>query len=71
MFDSAMRGEAEKRLQIQNDLYRALEREELRVHYQPVIDLGSGAIVGACGGSTPTEACSHRVNSSPLPRTAP
>jgi diguanylate cyclase (GGDEF)-like protein/PAS domain S-box-containing protein len=47
MFDSAMRGEAEARLQIQNDLHRALVRNELRVHYQPVVDLRTGAITGA------------------------
>ena len=47
MFDSAMRGAAEARLQIQNDLHRALSRNELQVHYQPVLDLRSGAIVGA------------------------
>jgi diguanylate cyclase (GGDEF)-like protein len=47
MFDSAMRGEAEARLQIQNDLHRALSRGELRVHYQPVVDLGSGVVKGA------------------------
>ena len=47
MFDSAMRGEAEARLQTQNDLHRALDRGELRVHYQPVFDLRTGSTVGA------------------------
>jgi len=47
IFDSTMRGEAETRLRIQNDLYRAVERDELRVHYQSIVDLRDGAVVGA------------------------
>jgi len=35
------------RLSIEASLHHALEREELVVHYQPIIDLGSREIVGA------------------------
>ncbi|QYG92706.1 EAL domain-containing protein [Iamia sp. SCSIO 61187] len=47
LFDSDMRAAAVVRLQIENDLRRAVEREELVVHYQPVVDLAAGRIVGA------------------------
>jgi diguanylate cyclase (GGDEF)-like protein/PAS domain S-box-containing protein len=46
-FDSAMRDAAVARLQIENDLRRAVERGELVVHYQPIIDLRTGRIAGA------------------------
>jgi diguanylate cyclase (GGDEF)-like protein/PAS domain S-box-containing protein len=39
--------EAAGRLSIEASLHHALEREELVVHYQPIIDLGSREIVGA------------------------
>ena len=35
------------RLEVANDLRRALEREEFVLHYQPRLDLASGRIVGA------------------------
>jgi Amt family ammonium transporter len=46
-FDSQMRDAAVARLQVEHDLRRAVDRGELVVHYQPVVELRSGRIVGA------------------------
>ncbi|QXC59282.1 EAL domain-containing protein [Aquihabitans sp. G128] len=46
-FDTDMREAATKRLQVETDLRRAVPLDQLAVHYQPVVDLGSGRIVGA------------------------
>lgn len=46
-FDEAMNSEAIEHLVIRNGLRRALERDELVLHYQPQIDLASGQIMGA------------------------
>jgi predicted signal transduction protein with EAL and GGDEF domain len=46
IFDNAMRASAVDRLDIENALRRAQERRELRVYYQPIISLASGAIEG-------------------------
>jgi diguanylate cyclase (GGDEF)-like protein/PAS domain S-box-containing protein len=45
-FDEAMRTEAARRLETATALHRALERNEIETHYQPMIDLASGAVVG-------------------------
>ncbi len=42
MYESSLR-----RYNLQTDLVRALERNELRAHYQPIFDLGSQRMVGA------------------------
>lgn len=46
IFDHAMRAHAVERLAIENTLRRALERHELKVYYQPIIDLDYGRITG-------------------------
>jgi diguanylate cyclase (GGDEF)-like protein/PAS domain S-box-containing protein len=44
VFDGAMRARTVKRLSVENDLRRALERDELRVAYQPIVSLANGSI---------------------------
>ena len=46
-FDARMNADARSNLRLHNDLARALERRELVLHYQPQVDLESGAIIGA------------------------
>jgi diguanylate cyclase (GGDEF)-like protein len=46
IFDAAMHARAVSRLQLENDLRRALEREELAVHYQPIVSLDTNKIAG-------------------------
>ena len=46
IFDQLMRARAVDHLRTENDLRRALERDELVVHYQPVISLAGGTIIG-------------------------
>ncbi len=46
IFEATMHARAVKLLEMETDLWRALERNELRLHYQPIIDLSSGKING-------------------------
>jgi len=46
VFDDEMRARAVRRLEIENALYRALERDEFLLHYQPQISLSTGAVAG-------------------------
>ncbi|MBW8059510.1 MAG: EAL domain-containing protein [Solirubrobacterales bacterium] len=46
LFDAAMRARAVHRVEVERELRHALEREELVLHYQPVVALGSGEITG-------------------------
>ncbi len=46
VFDPAMHSSAVRRLKLETDLRRGLERGELIVYYQPIVSLGSGRITG-------------------------
>ncbi|WP_055076292.1 EAL domain-containing protein [Pseudanabaena sp. 'Roaring Creek'] len=46
IFNPAMHTEALKKLRLENDLRRAIERQELCLHYQPIVDLQSHKIIG-------------------------
>jgi diguanylate cyclase (GGDEF)-like protein/PAS domain S-box-containing protein len=47
LFDSAMRDNAVRAMRIEQELQRALEQGELRLYYQPSVDLATGQVVGA------------------------
>jgi len=56
-YNPGMHTELVARVQLEADLRRALEAEELFLHYQPTFDLGSGQITGAealCRWNHPT-----------------
>jgi diguanylate cyclase (GGDEF)-like protein/PAS domain S-box-containing protein len=46
LFDEGMRHDAQRLLRTESDLHRALEREQLVLHFQPVVDLTHGRITG-------------------------
>ncbi|MEM8807819.1 MAG: EAL domain-containing protein, partial [Cyanobacteria bacterium P01_G01_bin.38] len=46
IFDQEMHNEAMSRLQLETDLRYAVKRQELEVHYQPLVDLRSNQLVG-------------------------
>jgi diguanylate cyclase (GGDEF)-like protein len=44
IFDEVMRSRVIEHMQTENDLRRALQREELLIHYQPVVRLNDGSV---------------------------
>ena len=46
VFDASMRSEAAERLSLESELRRAIERREFELHYQPILDIGEGRLVG-------------------------
>jgi diguanylate cyclase (GGDEF)-like protein/PAS domain S-box-containing protein len=47
LFDNAMRDNAVHAMRVEQELQRALEQGELRLRYQPSVDLATGQVVGA------------------------
>jgi PAS domain S-box/diguanylate cyclase (GGDEF) domain len=47
VFDTSLRTELMTRAELERDLHQALDRDELRVYYQPVVDSTSGKMVGS------------------------
>jgi diguanylate cyclase (GGDEF)-like protein/PAS domain S-box-containing protein len=47
LFDEEMRSTARFRLETENALHRAIEREELRIYFQPIYELATGGCAGA------------------------
>ena len=45
-FDAAMRAEAQRLLRTESDLHRALERDQLALHFQPILSMSEDRIVG-------------------------
>jgi len=46
LFESSMHEAAVERLELEGDLRRAIERNELALHYQPIVDLGTSRLAG-------------------------
>ncbi len=45
-YDDSMHERAAQRLAVETGLYRALERQELRLFHQPMLDIETGAVIG-------------------------
>ncbi|MBV9960311.1 MAG: EAL domain-containing protein [Acidobacteria bacterium] len=46
MFDQEMHAQAVDLLRLETDLRRAIDRQEFRLHYQPIVSLSTGRITG-------------------------
>ena len=51
LFDAPMRTRVLERIDLEKDLDKALERGELVLHYQPIVAVGDGTIVGLRGAA--------------------
>ncbi len=72
-FTAEMQADSDRSLLLENALRRALERNQLYLHYQPQVCVASGAIVGpkpCCAGSTRSWAACRRPSSSRWPSPA-
>ena len=70
VFDEAMHERAMERLELETGLRRAIERGQLRVHYQPVISTATGGIAGfeaLCRWTDDPARRSNRASSSRSP----
>lgn len=47
LFDDHLRDQAVRRLEVENKLRKALDNDDLVVHYQPVLDVATGKLSGA------------------------
>jgi diguanylate cyclase (GGDEF)-like protein len=47
VFDTEMQQQLARKVQLERDLRQALERGEIKVHYQPIVSLLTGEIIGA------------------------
>ena len=47
LFDDALRHKVETRLRVETDLQAAIRGGQLRLHYQPEVDLATGTVLGA------------------------
>jgi diguanylate cyclase (GGDEF)-like protein len=47
LYTAAMNERAAERLALESDLRKAVARSELRLHYQPVVEVRTGSVVGA------------------------
>ena len=67
LFEPAMHEEAQRRLAIAGELRGAIDRNELAVFYQAIVDVHTGAHAGPrrwCGGTTRNAVCCNRSSSS-------
>ena len=46
VYNPSMNSRALKRMELENDLRRAVEREEFEVHYQPIVRMSTGEVAG-------------------------
>jgi diguanylate cyclase (GGDEF)-like protein len=46
LFDTTLRAQAINRLELEGDLRRALEHQEFRLHYQPILSLTANRVIG-------------------------